>query len=170
MNLHNPAAGIMKPLQRIIRLIYVSGFVILVAAAIRTFLGAGPDWFGEAVYTSCAFVAVSLIVFWLASELALRFSTRRGVHFLVLAIALAAVITPVLYISRAAFFGQGSAEFDTWHLLPLFTLMHQVKIVVIVGAIGGCLMAIIAITRHLAHRIPNKALNHDAPKGGARFS
>ena len=160
----------MKPLQQNIRLIYISGFGALIAAAISTFLGTAPDWSGEAVYTSCAFIAVSLIVFWLASELALRFSTRRGVHFLVLAIALAAVITPVLYISRAAFFGQGSAEFDTWHLLPFFALMLQGKVVVIIGAIGGCLMAIIALTRHLAHRIPNKALKHDAPKGGARFS
>jgi hypothetical protein len=64
-----------------------------------------------------------------------------------LAITVAAIAIPCLYVGMAAFFGRAQAEFYTWHLLPLFAGMYQIIGTAIVATIAGAIVGIAALFR-----------------------
>jgi hypothetical protein len=144
--------GIMTSQHRAVRLLYACGVVALIIAAIRALLATAPDWFSEGVYLASAVAGVSLLAFWGLSELVLRFFQQHGVPAVVVIVAFAAVSVTVLYVVGAAFLGQEKAMRDTWHLLPLFAVMHQLEAVVVFGGAGGAVVALIAGIRQCWRR------------------
>lgn len=158
----------MRSLHRTVRLIYVCGVVALIVAAIRASLGSAPGWFGEGVYIASAVASVSLLAFWGISELVLRFFEQFEIRAVVAIVALAAVSAPVFYVVGAAFLGEGKAAFDTWHLLPLFAVMHQMQAVVVFGGVGTVIVALVAGVRLAWRKLTDKALPAIEPKGSAQ--
>lgn len=142
-----------------IRVIYLLGFIALSAAAARAFVSDSPDWFGEAVYQGCIFIVITNSLLWGGSELVLKLKTICAIRIILLMVAVGAIASPSLYLVGAAFYGETKAEFDTWHLLPLFAVIHQLEAVV-AGVVVGCGIAtVVFIFRLLNRRWPNNSLN-----------
>jgi hypothetical protein len=131
----------------VFRAVYACGFAGLAVAAIGASMQAAPDWFAEAVHRGSLFVAVTTGVLWVCSELLTHYSSRRGILGTAVAVSFAAVLVPNAYLIGAAFEGVNKAAFDTWHLLSLFAVVHQVQAVLLVLGVAGIVAGVSWLVR-----------------------
>lgn len=137
----------MSILSNFYRIAFTLGFLSLAVSAIWASLADAPEWFGEAVRKASLCSALALAVLWILSEAACKFVRLRGVRTLVTFVAIGAASTSLLYVGGAAFLGLDNASHDTWHLLPLFALMHQIKSVLLFSVLGTITVAVVALVR-----------------------
>ncbi len=123
-------------MKKTLRAIYVVGYAVSAIAALRAANSNAPEWFASGIYQGCLFVGLSTAVFWGVSEFVMRLVSARSVHLFLVVTAGAVVIVPAMRLLFAAFYGESVAEFGTWHLLALFTLMHQLFAAVVGGVLG----------------------------------
>lgn len=135
-----------------VRLLFLSGLVTLAIAANHVSDLDAPDWFASPVYESCWGVGIGVIVLWVFSELLMAFTRSIACRAWLLAVAFAVAYVPWFYVLPASWNGQAIAEFDTWHLLPLFALVHMITTIVFFGAIGGIAIAVISALVERARR------------------
>jgi hypothetical protein len=124
-----------------VRLILLSGLLAIAAAADLAAMANAPDWFGKAIYQSCDVVGMAIFGLWFGSEVVLFVSRGQYWRIWLIIVSLAAMASPWLYVLPAAIFGQKVAEYSTWHLLPLFALLHMWSATVFIGGISGLLIA-----------------------------
>lgn len=135
-----------------LRAIYACGYVGLVVAVARASTQLASDWFAEAVLQGAVFVAISTGVLWACSETLIRYIPRRGLLSTALAVAFAAVLVPDTYSIGAAYGGLSQAKFDTWHLLSLFAIVHQVQAVLLVVIFAGVFAVVFAFIRFVTNK------------------
>ena len=127
--------------RTLVRLVILSGFAALAMATLLTARTSAPDWLKSPIYQSCLGVGVGLAIIWGLSELLMACTHHIGRLIWVLAIAVASVYIPWLYVYRAAWFAQSIADRQTWHLLPLFAVVNMALVTTIVGAVSAVVIA-----------------------------
>jgi hypothetical protein len=141
----------------VFRSVYACGFVALAVAATGASMQAAPGWFAEAVHQGSLFVAVTTGVLWACSELLTHYVSRRGILATTVAVSFAAAVVPGVYLIGAAFQGASKAVFDTWHLLSLFAVAHQMQAVVLVLGFAGIFAAAGWLFRFVSRKVSHKA-------------
>lgn len=119
------------------RLVMGIGVASLLVAALYTVVTDAPDWFDEAILSGCLVAGVPLVVAWGVLELLVLLPHSVAWKFFQLIVSTSFVIVPCLKILPAALFGQSHADFQTWHLLPLFAALHTVVNVVFFTGCGA---------------------------------
>ena len=128
--------------RTLVRLVILSGFAALAMATLHTARTSSPDWFQSPIYQSCKGVAVELAIIWGVAELLMASTHRAGRLFWVLTIAMAGVYVPWHYGFWAAWYGQSVADWETWHLLPLFAVVNMALVTTMVGAVSAVVIAL----------------------------
>jgi hypothetical protein len=126
-----------------IRLILISGFVPLAIGTLYSLTLAAPGWYAWPVFTSCLFVGFALCIFWGSAEFLMRIPIGTSWLVWILLTTIAAVLSPWFYVLPAAVYGSDVGEFDTWHLLPLFAVMHMVQALVFFGTCAAVVILVI---------------------------
>jgi len=135
------------------RVVYICGFIALVAAAGIARDVEAPPWFAESIYRSCLWAGIVLALLWGLSELMLRLFKNGSFRFLLFAIAAGAAIAPGFYVLYAALYGLEEADFDNWGLLSSFTVLEQMIAIVLVGGVTVCLIVLVALVRHCSRTV-----------------
>jgi hypothetical protein len=122
------------------------------------FLNDPRPWYRDAVVKGSLWVAASLVLVGLGAELLGRFFRGPVMQLYLLMLVITAAVVPNLYLNAAAFFGRETADFQTWHLLPLFAVMYQVEAVMWVAIFAGLGCLVYLALRRLRKGSPNNAL------------
>lgn len=130
-----------------LRSIYACGFV---SFGVADWIGEhqpAPRWFASAVSEGVLFMAITTALLWISLEILLHFVRKRGVWATALAVSVAAVGEPAFYLISAALYGSEHAQLDTWHLLGMFAVMHQLYAIVITLLIAAGIALLFWIAR-----------------------
>jgi hypothetical protein len=119
------------------RVIFVAGLVLLLIPCVAVGLLEERDWVADGIYGAAIYAGVVLAFVWGLGELVFHFLSDNTVGVVVLCSAIALVAVPSVYINGAAFVGRSTADFSTWHLLPLFTVLHQLGATVVVTLVAA---------------------------------
>ena len=138
-------------MRRAWRILFTTGLVVVLVPCVAVGWLEQRDWVTDGVYSAAIYAGVVLILSWALGELLFRFVPAAGPVIVAAAISLAAV--PGFYINSATFLGRGAADFNTWHLLPLFAVMYQMAATVLVA---------IAVMLVLGVRMGYRALRKNA--------
>ncbi len=127
------------------RRIFSLGFVLLAIPSIGIAMLGEPGWVQSAVYQSSVVLAFAFLGLRGLTDFVSESHHGKLMAGFLLAVTMAGVFPVCVELNAAAFLGRASAEFDTWHLLPLFAVIHEVIYVVLCGAITAVACAIIGI-------------------------
>lgn len=144
-----------------IRAIYVLGLIAVLVASSVTFRNGGAEWFVQAIYVTCVAVGVTLLTLWGISEVFVRYIPVWWVHVVILIASIGGLAFPAFYLMMAALYGERHAEFQTWHLLPMFALLRVIMGLVIGTVIGSILACIVAFLRLLIHSVRSSDQSKD---------
>ena len=127
------------------RIVAACGIVGAIVAMLNAYVVPSTQWYQEAVVQSTILVVAAVLVLTLMAELLLRFFSRPLLKLFLLIITTGVAAWPNIYLVGAAFYGREQADFQTWHLLSLFTAVRVVEAVVIFGALaaGSCLLIVL---------------------------
>jgi hypothetical protein len=140
-----------------LRLIFACG---LAAYWVADWIGdhqPAPHWFASDLSEAVLFAAITTAMLWTALETWLHFVRHRGIWATGLAVAFAGTAGPGFYLISAALYGAEQARFDTWHLVAIFVVMHQIYAIVVTVLIAAGL----ALLLWLARRIHEARSAHD---------
>ena len=135
------------------RILLSIGMALAVVPSLYIYFRDKPEWLGEAIYLSSAWVVASVVVMALCTEVYYCFFKSIYPAVTLLAATLAAVLSASIYINGATFFGAGTADINTWHLLPLFTALHQIKATIFVTLTAGAACILFLLGKALARRL-----------------
>ena len=108
-----------------------------------------PPWFAPPIYDSAKYAFFSICVLAVITNVISRFSSKKLFFSFLFTIVLTAVIIPNIYINGALYLGRHEADISTWHLLPMFTAIHQAQSVLFIGLIAGIICISIWLVRKL---------------------
>lgn len=147
--------------RTLVRLLFLSGFAALAMATLHTARTGAPDWFQSPIYQSCEGVGVGLAIFWGISELLMACTHHAGRLLWVFVMAVAAIYIPWFYVFRAAWYGQAIADWQTWHLLPMFAIVNMALVTTFLGVVSAVVIAVSSVVlRFCAGRPKHMAPAH----------
>lgn len=112
------------------------GLILSLLPSLLIALFKEPWWMQKTIFVTSAYVFVSILCFsiiiWLIK---LKFENKY-LNTVILSIALPFVLIPNLYLNGAVLLGRQSANFQSWHLLSLFSAMYQIVTSIFCGLIS----------------------------------
>lgn len=127
------------------------GFALVASAA--AFFMDEPAWFKDAIYMGTDWLLCTLVLLAVVSEAVTFFFRYRWLRGFLVAVAVAATIAPVLYLNAAVFLARGEADFQTWHLLPLFQTIYQVAATFLAAVVFVAISGLTVLVRVVASRL-----------------
>jgi hypothetical protein len=112
-----------------------------------------PHWFASGLSEAALFAAITTAMLWIVLETWLHFVRHRGLWATGLAVACAGTAAPAFYLVSAARYAAEQADINTWHLVALFVIFHQIYAIVVTIGLAVALAVISWIARSAARCI-----------------
>lgn len=139
--------GMSLLLKSMIRFMFFSSAVALTLAAVRSGGSDGPEWLTKPVCEACWGAGLALIAFWGVAEGMMAFGRGTLLRLWLLALACGTACVPCFYVLPAAWRGDTIADIQTWHLLPLFAVIHMFTVTALFGGLSGIVIILIRLIR-----------------------
>ena len=143
----------MRKIKFITRILLCIGTIMSVVPSIFIYFQDKPEWLDEAIYQSSAWTIFSIAAMAVITELHYLFFKNIYIAATLLSSTFAVILTACIYINGATFFGAETANVNNWHLLPLFTAFHQIKVTAFVTCITGAICILLICSKALARRL-----------------
>jgi len=129
-----------------LRFLVLIGASLVLAPSLFVFTSGKAPWAVQPIYQSSKGALGVLVSWWFISEIILHSKPPKSIA-VILNVSMCASFLSVFVYLTVAVFSAGHRDQQTWHLLPIFTVMYQMLSIVASCTLTALIIGIMALRK-----------------------